>query len=134
MDTSIPRPSSTVMIPSFPTFAKASAIFLPISSFCAEIVATFATSVSFTVFDIFLISATTTSTAFSNPTRRTIGFAPAVTCLKPALMIDCARRVAVVVPSPATSLVLLAASFTNCAPIFSNGSESSISFATVTPS
>src|SRR5690606_30340159 len=46
----------------------------------------------------------------------------------------CARTVAVVVPSPATSDVLLATSFTICAPMFSSGSFSSISFATVTPS
>src|SRR6516162_7002378 len=45
-----------------------------------------------------------------------------------------ARTVAVVVPSPATSLVLLAASLTSCAPIFSKGSFNSISSATVTPS
>src|SRR6266851_669494 len=42
--------------------------------------------------------------------------------------------VAVVVPSPATSLVLLATSFTIWAPMFSSGSLSSISLATVTPS
>src|SRR4026209_2922197 len=47
---------------------------------------------------------------------------------------DCARMVAVVVPSPATSLVLDATSRTICAPMFSSGSLSSISFATVTPS
>src|SRR5678815_2000916 len=46
----------------------------------------------------------------------------------------CASTVAVVVPSPATSEVLLATSFTICAPMFSSGSLSSISFATVTPS
>src|SRR4029079_51266 len=45
-----------------------------------------------------------------------------------------ARMVAVVVPSPATSEVLLATSFTICAPMFSSGSLSSISLATVTPS
>src|SRR5690554_1349260 len=46
----------------------------------------------------------------------------------------CARTVAVVVPSPAMSLVLLATSRTICAPIFSNLSASSISLATETPS
>src|SRR5439155_2302072 len=46
----------------------------------------------------------------------------------------CASTVAVVVPSPATSDVLLATSFTICAPMFSSASFSSISFATVTPS
>src|SRR3954466_5009843 len=45
-----------------------------------------------------------------------------------------ARTVAVVVPSPATSLVLLATSRTICAPMFSRLSPSSISLATVTPS
>ena len=49
-------------------------------------------------------------------------------------MIDCAKTVAVVVPSPATSEVLEATSFTICAPTFSNLSSSSISFATETPS
>src|SRR5262245_44284584 len=42
--------------------------------------------------------------------------------------------VAVVVPSPAMSLVLEATARTICAPMFSNLSSSSISFATVTPS
>ena len=42
--------------------------------------------------------------------------------------------VAVVVPSPATSEVLEATSFTIWAPMFSNLSVSSISLATVTPS
>jgi hypothetical protein len=47
----------------------------------------------------------------------------------------CASTVAVVVPSPASSLVTLdATSFTICAPMFSNLSLSSISFATDTPS
>ena len=38
------------------------------------------------------------------------------------------------VPSPASSAVFDATSLTNCAPIFSTGSFSSISFATDTPS
>jgi len=45
-----------------------------------------------------------------------------------------ARIVAVVVPSPATSEVLDATSFTIWAPMFWNRSLSSISLATVTPS
>src|SRR5665648_1080133 len=77
---------------------------------------------------------TTLSTALSIPRFKSIGFAPAVTFFKPTLIIDCARTVAVVVPSPASSLVFEATSFTRCAPIFAYGSESSISFATVTPS
>src|SRR6059036_893095 len=46
----------------------------------------------------------------------------------------CASTVAVVVPSPAVSDVLLATSRTICAPMFSSGSFRSISLATVTPS
>src|SRR5216683_553586 len=42
--------------------------------------------------------------------------------------------VAVVVPSPATSLVLVATSRSSCAPVFSQGSLSSISRTIVTPS
>src|SRR6516225_9227487 len=45
-----------------------------------------------------------------------------------------ARMVAVVVPSPATSLVFWATALTSLAPMFSNGSGRSISFETVTPS
>ena len=47
-----------------------------------------------------------------------IGFAPAATFFRPSLTIIWASTVAVVVPSPATSLVLVAASFSNCAPMF----------------
>ena len=42
--------------------------------------------------------------------------------------------VAVVVPSPATSLVFWATALTSLAPMFSNGSGRSISLQTVTPS
>src|ERR1700741_2230141 len=45
-----------------------------------------------------------------------------------------ARTVAVVVPSPATSLVCFETSRTICAPMFSNGSSSSISESIETPS
>ena len=62
------------------------------------------------------------------------GFAPFSTALSPAVIIDWVKIVAVVVPSPANSFVLLAASYTNLAPIFSNLSSSSTSFAIVTPS
>jgi hypothetical protein len=63
-----------------------------------------------------------------------IGLWPAATSLLPSWKIACASTVAVVVPSPATSDVLLATSRTICAPMFSNLSSSSISLATVTPS
>src|SRR6201987_1270467 len=63
-----------------------------------------------------------------------MGFMPAATALAPSRTIACARTVAVVVPSPAWSEVFEATSRTICAPMFSNLSSSSISFATVTPS
>ena len=68
------------------------------------------------------------------PRLRSIGLAPAVTFLIPSAKIASARTVAVVVPSPATSEVLEATSFTSWAPMFSKASVSSISLATVTPS
>ena len=73
-------------------------------------------------------------TAMSMPRLRSIGFMPAATDLAPSRTIACASTVAVVVPSPAWSLVFCATSRTICAPMFSNLSSSSISFATVTPS
>ena len=68
------------------------------------------------------------------PRFRAIGLAPAATAFTPSRKIDWARMVAVVVPSPATSVVLEATSRTIWAPMFSSGSFSSISLATVTPS
>ena len=76
----------------------------------------------------------TASTAYSMPRLSAIGLAPAATLRRPSRTIACARTVAVVVPSPATSSVFLATSFTSSAPIFSNGSSSSISLAMDTPS
>ena len=68
------------------------------------------------------------------PRFSAIGLAPAATAFTPSRKIDWARMVAVVVPSPATSEVFEATSRTICAPMFSSGSFSSISLATVTPS
>ena len=62
------------------------------------------------------------------------GLAPAATLRTPSRKMAWASTVAVVVPSPAMSEVLLATSLTICAPMFSSGSRSSISFATDTPS
>jgi hypothetical protein len=73
-------------------------------------------------------------TARSMPRFRSIGFAPAVTFFRPSRTIAWASTVAVVVPSPATSEVFDATSRTIWAPMFSIGSVSSTSFATVTPS
>ena len=87
-----------------------------------------------TSLDIFLRFSITTLTASSIPRFKAVGFEPAVTFFNPWVKIAWAKTVAVVVPSPATSLVLEATSLTICAPMFSNWSSSSISLATVTPS
>ena len=103
------------MTPSFPTLAKAVAISSPItSSLLAEIEAIcfiFSESLP-TTFACFAKSATIASTALSIPRFKSIGFAPAATFFKPSFTIACAKTVAVVVPSPAKSLVLDATSFT----------------------
>src|SRR5262249_45436038 len=128
--------SSTVITPSLPTFSIASAIMSPmVPSPLADTVPTWAIS-SFPLVDLesFFSSATTASTALSTPRLRLIGSCPAATSFAPWVKIARARTVAVVVPSPATSEVLEATSFTICAPMFSNLSGSSTSLATVTPS
>src|SRR5882762_8177285 len=129
-------PSSTVITPSLPTLSIASEMILPMSkSAFAEMAPTWA--ISFVVvqgLEIFFSSSTTATTALSMPRLRSIGFMPETTNFMPSLTIAWARTVAVVVPSPATSEVLEATSFTICAPMFSNLSFSSISLVTETPS
>src|ERR1700756_3659692 len=131
-----PEPSSTVITPSLPTFSIASAMVLPIdSSAFAEMVPTCAIALeSLQGFESRLSSSTTAMTPLSTPRLMSIGLRPEETALSPSRMIACASTVAVVVPSPASSEVLDATSFTICAPMFSNLSLSSISFATDTPS
>ena len=82
----------------------------------------------------FLISSTTARVPASMPRLSSIGLAPAARLRRPSVTIDWASTVAVVVPSPATSLVLVAACLSIWAPMFWYGSSSSISLATVTPS
>ncbi len=120
-----------------PTLPNACAIKSPIvSSLLAEIDATclIFSEESPTFFACLARSSTMASTALSIPLLRSIGFAPAATFFKPSFTMDCAKTVAVVVPSPAKSFVLEATSFTIWAPMFSKGSLNSISLATVTPS
>src|ERR1700674_2107122 len=128
--------SSTVMTPSLPTFCMALAIILPTaSSPFAEMVPTWATSAEdCTFFARLSTSLTAAVTARSTPRLRSIGFMPAATDFAPSRTMAWASTIAVVVPSPAFSLVLEATSRTIWAPMFSNLSSSSISFATVTPS
>ena len=129
-------PSSTVMTPSLPTRSIASAIILPISrSLWLATLPTCSMAVRplTGIFDL-SSSATMRSTALSMPRLTSIEFAPAATFLRPSLKMASARTVAVVVPSPAVSLVFEATSRTSRAPRFSSLSCRSISFATVTPS
>ena len=75
---------------------------------------TCAISLSFAVgLDIFFSSPTAAATALSMPRFKSIGLMPAATALRPSWMNACASTVAVVVPSPATSEVLEAASKTS---------------------
>src|SRR4029077_1185807 len=128
-------PSSTVMTPSLPTLSMTSAMISPTSGSAALMAATAAIwARSLTGRDCFLISATMVSTARSMPRLTTIGLAPAVTTRRPSETIAWPSTTAVVVPSPATSSVLVATSLRSCAPMFSNGSSSSMSRAIVTPS
>src|SRR3954468_1661349 len=128
-------PSSTVMTPSLPTLSITSAMISPTSGSAAEMAATAAicSRVS-TGRAVDLICSTMVSTARSMPRLTTIGLAPAVTTRRPSATIAWPRTTAVVVPSPATSSVLVATSLRSCAPMFSNGSSSSMSRAIVTPS
>src|SRR5215213_6894262 len=128
-------PSSTVMTPSLPTLSITSAMISPTSGSAAEMAATAAicSRVS-TGREVSLIWATIVSTAFSMPRLTTIGLAPELTTRRPSATMAWPSTTAVVVPSPATSSVLVATSLSSCAPMFSNGSSSSISRAMVTPS
>src|SRR5207249_2540774 len=131
-----PFASSTVITPSLPTLSIALLMMSPmVASPLAEMVPTWAISFGSLVLLLsFFSSATTASTALSMPRLISIGLLPAATSLAPSRKMAWARTVAVVVPSPATSEVLDATSFTICAPMFSNLFSSSISLATVTPS
>ncbi len=127
--------SSTVMTPSLPTLSIASAISSPTCWSWADSAATAAMS------DFSSIgraeasrSSETALTAASMPFFRAAGEAPAATFFRPSRTSAWASTVAVVVPSPAMSLVLVATSFTSCAPRFSYGSSISTSRAIVTPS
>jgi hypothetical protein len=127
--------SSTVTTPSLPTFSMASAITSPMAGSAAEMPATCAYSaLSSTSLAMSLMAATAASTALSIPRFRSIGLAPAATLRMPSRTSACAITVAVVVPSPATSLVFFATSLASCAPMFSKGSSSSMSRAIDTPS
>src|SRR3972149_3745660 len=130
-----PLDSSTVMTPSLPTLSITSAIRSPISLSWAEIAATDEISSLVLMAMACLVMASAMAlAAASMPRLSIIGLAPAARFFRPSVTMAWASTVDVVVPSPAMSLVLVAASLRSCAPMFSNGSASSISLATVTPS
>src|SRR4051812_13263984 len=123
------------MTPSLPTRSNASPISSPTSASWAEMVATSAIAVrSVTGIAALSSAACTASTAARIPRPRAIGLAPAATLRMPSCTSAWASTVAVVVPSPATSLVLVATFLASWAPRFSYGSSRSISRAMVTPS
>ncbi len=116
-------------------FSIASAMRLPMCSSPEEMAPTLAmSSIPETGLLCFFISSTAADAAFCIPFFIPIGLAPAARFLSPSPIICWARRVAVVVPSPAISFVFVETSRMSCAPMFSNTSSSSISLAIVTPS
>mmetsp|Transcript_91933 Transcript_91933/g.256109 ORF Transcript_91933/g.256109 Transcript_91933/m.256109 type:complete len:227 (+) Transcript_91933:1061-1741(+) len=133
---SIVLPSDTVMVPSLPTFSKASATILPMTaSPFAEMVATCMISSGFEIgFARFSKSSRMSLTAASIPRLRSMGFMPATTALVPSRKMARAKTVDVVVPSPATSFVLDATCLMREAPTFICLFLNSIALATVTPS
>ena len=74
------------------------------------------------------------STARVMPLRISRGCTPAARDFRPSISMALAKITAVVVPSPTLSFVFDATSLSTLAPMFSNGSGSSTSLETVTPS
>ena len=127
--------SSTVTTPSLPTFSIAPATISPISGSREETVATWAISeAELTGVARFLSSSTVFSAAAAMPRLSSTGLAPAATLRRPSKISAWASSVAVVVPSPAMSLVLTATDLTSWAPRLAKGSSKSMSRVMVTPS
>src|SRR3712207_2858550 len=123
------------MTPSLPTFSMAWPMSSPTSASCAETVATPAMACwSETGMATSSRALETASAAARMPAPNAVGLAPAATLRMPSCTRAWASTVAVVVPSPATSLVLVATFLASWAPRFSYGSSSSTSRAMVTPS
>mmetsp|Transcript_15912 Transcript_15912/g.40427 ORF Transcript_15912/g.40427 Transcript_15912/m.40427 type:complete len:248 (-) Transcript_15912:145-888(-) len=122
--------------PSAPTLSSASAIILPMdSSLPAEMAATaLIWSKPFTGREFSFSLPSRKVHVLSMPRLTATGLAPLVTTWMPYLMISAASTHAVVVPSPAASLVRPATSLMSWAPAFSTGSCSSMARAMDTPS
>ncbi len=118
-------PSSTEITPSSPTVCSVCATTRPMfSSSLAEMAATLARSSSLSTGCATVDRCSTIrATATSMPRLTRTGFPPEEIAFMPSRTIAWAMTVAVVVPSPTTSLVLTAASLSTCAPMFSNGSR-----------
>lgn len=123
------------MAPSRPTSSMARATSAPMEgSLLAEIAATCAIASDVAHGCAMRRSSPTiVSMPWSIPRRSSIGFIPAARCFRPSWTMPCASTVAVVVPSPAISLVREATSRRSCAPMFSKRSSSSTERATTTP-
>mmetsp|Transcript_24675 Transcript_24675/g.64430 ORF Transcript_24675/g.64430 Transcript_24675/m.64430 type:complete len:451 (-) Transcript_24675:82-1434(-) len=108
-------PSETVMVPSFPTFSNASQIIPPMlsSPFAAMVATLLMLAGESMAVACAARSSSTALTAASIPRLMSMGFMPAATALHPSRKMALAKTVAVVVPSPATSLVLLATVLTS---------------------
>ena len=129
------RPYWELTMPLTPTRSSAWATMPPRRGQVAAIVATASRDRrSFAGIADALRASTTTSTAWSMPRQRSTGFTPRSSAAMPFWIRPLASTIAVVVPSPATSLVCIETSRTTCAPMFSKRSKSSISLAMVTPS
>ena len=103
-----------VITPSEETFSIASAMSLPMKASPEETVPTRAmSSVPLTFWRWARMAVTAASTALDIPFFMTMGLAPAARFFRPSRTMACASRVAVVVPSPATSLVLVDTSRTS---------------------
>ena len=114
--------SSMVTTPSAPTRSRASATASPMtSSSLAAMVAMWAScSRPSTGRAVRCSSATMQAVASSIPRRSSIGLTSSSSARMPSRTMAWASSVAVVVPSPVRSLVLLATSRTSCAPMFLN--------------
>lgn len=125
-----------MIAPFLPARSIALAINLPITlSLLEDTVAMFSiSSIELIDFDLELIKAITSSFAFSMPLLISVGEMPDERYFCDSFNIRYARRVLVVVPSPASCAVSIETCLRICAPAFSNGSSKSTKRATVTPS
>ena len=124
-----------MITPSEVTISIAFVIISPISSSPPALtVATFFISEPLTLMLFLAKTSKANLRAISMPFFISIGLAPAAIFFNPSCTIFCASMVAVVVPSPAFSLVLEATSSINFAPRFAKGFSILISLATAEPS